>query len=397
MRGHTTKFPLAYVIRQDDAVAADAYEEDTDFSQVLNDSGRHDGIFWRADNAAVWLFLRSKCHKTTMWSCIEAHERRKDGRAAYLALVNELMGEDRLLALADAADQKLSRLHFDNKNRNFSWNKFTSMVRQLFLDMGARDQMSDQRKVTKIMNAWNVPNLMYIKGIILTNPELRNDPEATMTYLGTLLVSENKQQPGSRSISEVTTDQDSRQISALEAKISALKNTFNQKFNSGGSGKSKPHKKKQNNKKGKFKGLDKWDPRNPGAYYSFKCFKSLTQEQKKKNQEAKERNGGKCVSVSAVATMAVDGPDTEGTDGGPSNVGFTDLVQTSTYQKQAASAAKGILKKNQMKPPMKEPKAPLNATPQTVHIQKVVSTQRNPASNPFAPPIVQGPKAPGKK
>ena len=95
--------------------------------------------------------------------------------------------------------------------------------------------------------------------------------------------------------------------------------------------------------------------------------------------------------------MAVDGSDTEGTDEGPGNVAFTEQVQTSTYKKKAAPAAKGILKQNQIKPPMKEPRAPLNATPQTVYIQKVVSTQRNTASNPFAPPIVQGPKAPHRE
>ena len=96
MKGNTTGLPLAYVTREEAPAVPDALAAETDYETVLRDSGRHTGAFWRADNEAVWLFLRSKCHKTSVWSCIEPFERRRNGRLAYIALNNELMGEAKL-------------------------------------------------------------------------------------------------------------------------------------------------------------------------------------------------------------------------------------------------------------------------------------------------------------
>ena len=162
------------------------------------------------------------------------------------------------MALAEQAEIKLCKLHFDNKNRNFPWTKFTSMVRQLFLDLGDRDQMSEERKVRKIMNAWRVPNLMYARGVILRDPDLMGDSEAVMTYLGTLLASEGKQQSSSRNISGVTTEKDDSTIANLERKIAALEKkhaNFKKRPNTGGSFKS--NKKQKTGKKGKSKALDR--------------------------------------------------------------------------------------------------------------------------------------------
>ena len=88
---------------------------------------------------------------------------------------------------------------------------------------------------------------MYASGMVLQNPELREDPEATMTYLGTLLVQQAKhQQPSSRNISKVSTGDkadSTREVAAFEQKPAGSK----KRSNGGGSGKGKSNKKQSAN------------------------------------------------------------------------------------------------------------------------------------------------------
>jgi hypothetical protein len=64
------------------------------FYEDLTQRGRHDGIFWAADNNSVWRLLELKCRGTDAWNTISGYERTRDGAQAYKALFNLYLGED---------------------------------------------------------------------------------------------------------------------------------------------------------------------------------------------------------------------------------------------------------------------------------------------------------------
>ena len=56
----------------------------------------------------------------------------------------------------------MDNARFDGRSRNFTFTKFLSKLRQAFQDLGPDDQMSEQRKVTKFMQAFQVPGFEHL-------------------------------------------------------------------------------------------------------------------------------------------------------------------------------------------------------------------------------------------
>ena len=86
-------FPLECIIRGRAALPV----IDLGFGQFdleLEQRGRLDGYFYKADNAVVWLHLRGPCHGTTAWILISSFEERRNGRGAHIALMAQCMGSD---------------------------------------------------------------------------------------------------------------------------------------------------------------------------------------------------------------------------------------------------------------------------------------------------------------
>ena len=83
--GVKSKVPLLYVVKAEDDLDEDddTLDDTTDLDMDVARRGRLDGRYYTADNKAVWLLLKSKCHGTNMWSTISRFDRRSDGRQAY--------------------------------------------------------------------------------------------------------------------------------------------------------------------------------------------------------------------------------------------------------------------------------------------------------------------------
>ena len=189
--GVKSKVPLLYIVK-----AAEEFDDDED--ETLDEAidldidvarrGRLDGRFYRADNKAVWLLLKSKCHGTTIWSTISKHEKTNDGRKAFKALTNQLMGRDVQSHLQSLAQQTLQTLRYDGKSKNWSWVKTVARLRTASDDLGPDDQMSETRKVKVLLDAFQVPSLLHIKEIIRSNPEYANNFENCVTFISETLL-----------------------------------------------------------------------------------------------------------------------------------------------------------------------------------------------------------------
>jgi hypothetical protein len=60
------------------------------FDEDLAKRGRHDGIFWAADNNSVWRLPELKCRGTTAWNTISGYERTRNGVQAYRSSLSSL-------------------------------------------------------------------------------------------------------------------------------------------------------------------------------------------------------------------------------------------------------------------------------------------------------------------
>ena len=226
-----TGFPLIYVIREEDDAIDPAPAWGTPTMDIfLETQGRHDGRFYASDNAAVWLLLRQKCHGTTAWNCIRSFETRRNGRGAYKALSSQYMGRSVTTLLLKRAETTLETLRFDGKSKNWTWDKFVGRYRDALHDLGPENQLSEQRKVIKLMSAFQVPHLAHFEAIVFNDPSLAGSLNEAVTFLGSQMAA-NKMKNGmmTRALSSVSTeDIDSGaekrqgQLKALRRKIKSL-------------------------------------------------------------------------------------------------------------------------------------------------------------------------------
>ena len=278
-------FPLSYVIRENSELPA----EDPGFglpslSDEVESRGRHDGYFWRADRRSVWLFLRAKCHGTTSWNTIKRFEGTTDGRGAYLALLGQFMGEDVKQHLLSTAERTLASLRFDNRNRNWTFDKFIGKLRGAFIDLGNTVTMTEQWKVYKLMQAWQVSGLMHLNAIVTSTPRYSDSFDNTVNFLATQLTALKLMNgPLNRNISAGHTTTTTRTPKGPRK----------------GKGKDKDKTPAY-----KQKAAAKFQSKDPKAYVSSEAWKKMTDEEKAAAREARRAAGIPTRSISVGATKS---------------------------------------------------------------------------------------------
>ena len=249
--------PILYVIREDPNLPADDPGFGLpDFHTEVQLRGRHNGVFWRASNRKVWNMMPHICHDTHAWPFVSPFEATANGRGAYLAFAQHYMGLDIQHGIRQKASEVLQNATFTGENRNFTFDKFSARMTKAFNDSR---YMPDEDKVIKLLHAFQVPSLTWAKGTINSNPTLRTNYDAAVSFLAQV-VRENKPK---------SNDRNTRNLSAL-------------------TGKKKPGK--QTPKKGKpGKGKWKFDPKNPGRHCPDRAvYNQLSPEIKEKMRAARQ-------------------------------------------------------------------------------------------------------------
>jgi len=261
--------PLLYVIRLQEAVpAVDPGFGLPSFEEDIESRGRLDGQFWRADNRAVWLFLKSKCHGTTAWTTIVEHQRAANGRGAFLALVNQYLGRDVQRSLLKKAVTTLEKLTFDGRSRNWTFDKFVGSMRQCFVDMGEANQLSEERKVMALQSAWQVPGLGHLDAMMQQN--YNDDFNGAVTFLGEQMANlKLKNGAANRTVAAATTQPAADSKRKLKAMQRAQKR-------SGGKFRGKSDKDSHARKKPNAK----YNAKDPKAYVSKQAWSTMSEDEK---------------------------------------------------------------------------------------------------------------------
>ena len=325
-KGKSSGVPLLYVVREHVNVPL---PDQGIFRPSPSDEvmlrARHDGHFWVADNKAVWLLLRSKCHGTTAWNTIAGFQGASNGRGAFMALLGQFLGEDVRAVLLRRAEKLLENIRFDNRNRNFSFDKFIGKMREAFLDLGPDNQLTEQRKVNKLMQAFQVPGMSHLDAIVQSTPIYRNSFDSTVNLLASQLAQLRlKNGPGqsARNVGKLQTidedipfddDLDSSTKAKLTSEIKTLRKQVQREIKAAKAAKAKAdranHKKVQ---------AHKFSKKNPTAYLSSAAWHNLTDEQKVAAREARKKAGIKSKQSRRVGMLLtnpggskVDPPDEE--------------------------------------------------------------------------------------
>ena len=177
------------------------------------------------------------------------------------------MGSDVQQVLTRNAETFLENAKFDGKSRSFTWDKFVGRLRQAFRDLGPEDQMSEQRKVTKLVRAFQVPGLQHLDAMITGDPVRQNNFEAAIVFLSDQMAALRTKNTGSHA----------RTLGAMDSEKNG-----------------KPYKKRQKNRHHTNDSGDDasgFDKTNPGKYVPASVWNKYNQEEQDTAKKARNKAG----------------------------------------------------------------------------------------------------------
>jgi hypothetical protein len=139
----TRTIPLAYVTRATAEVPAacpiraNNLPHSTEHGSVEADlvaRASHTHPLYRDDNSAVYYHLEEATRTTSYAASIKPFQRLKDGRSAWLALLNQYAGQDKWIAEIKRSEELLHNRHWNGQS-NFSLEKFIAQHRNAFVSM----------------------------------------------------------------------------------------------------------------------------------------------------------------------------------------------------------------------------------------------------------------------
>ena len=139
--------PLAYVIRNDPNVPAIGAiaagkphsEEHGSIEDELIARATHTHALYREDNSSVYYLLEEATRSTSYAASIKPFQRKKDGRAAWLALSSQYAGKDKWEAEINRHEQFLHTRLWKGQS-NFTLDKFIAQHRNAFVSMQAASE-----------------------------------------------------------------------------------------------------------------------------------------------------------------------------------------------------------------------------------------------------------------
>ena len=157
------KAPLAHVTRADITVPAHNADPSYNYNTVQEEivAGMpHIHPAYHEDNIAVWAIICDSIHATQAFSWVKRCERRRDGRAAYLALTAHYLGDAKNEALRNATDNKILNTTYGGENNHFNWTRYVSVHNECHNDLEATGTaMPEDDKVRRLLMGIHTPSL----------------------------------------------------------------------------------------------------------------------------------------------------------------------------------------------------------------------------------------------
>jgi hypothetical protein len=207
------KTPLAYVVRTNEIVLAHNADPSGGYNTVQEEMVArmpHTHPSYREDTIAVWNVIRDSIHDTEAFSWVKRFERRRDGRAAYIALTAHYLGDAKNEALRKTADNKILNTFYGGEKNRFNWTCYVSVHKECHNDLEATGTaMPEDDKVRRLLMGIHTPSLQTAVLFVRSSPALRNNFDAAVDSITTVVktIKDTSKRPFSQ-VSATTTEED---------------------------------------------------------------------------------------------------------------------------------------------------------------------------------------------
>jgi hypothetical protein len=136
-----TKAPLAYVIRDEATVPAEADDPSTNYATPEEEMIRRmphmdaAGIelpTYQHDKTKVWQSLSEMTREEKCWTYVKPFQRARDGRGAFLALHTHYLGANHVNNMASEAESKLAKAMYHGEKRRYNFESYISALNEQF-------------------------------------------------------------------------------------------------------------------------------------------------------------------------------------------------------------------------------------------------------------------------
>lgn len=215
---------LSYVIREvETPPALEPLGNDVPYSQesgsLMNELiafTPHDGVGWDEDNASVFAIIQEMVRDVSMASSLKGHQRARNGRAAYLSLVQHNLGSSQWDKVLLKAEEVQNVRVWNGRNGRFTLKRHVDMHRDAYNDMVRANEHvayqvpNERTRVSRLLRSVQAGHLASIaaaKTTIEATIAMRDDFEQAADFL-ILNAPANKNSGNTQRISAVSHDDD---------------------------------------------------------------------------------------------------------------------------------------------------------------------------------------------
>jgi hypothetical protein len=214
LRGET-KIPLSYVIRNDEAIMPEGDDPDTNYTSPEDEMTARAPLFgndYVNDNKKVFDVLRTILVDTDPFVWIKDHQRRRNGRGAWMSLKAHYLGASRADTVANTAENQMDNTFYEGERRRFGFEKYVQVHREAHAEIaalaeeGLHDGIDNRTKVRKLTNGIRTKALDAPKATILATDALRADFDRAVDILSTFVSLSNQTRERESNVSSTGTD-----------------------------------------------------------------------------------------------------------------------------------------------------------------------------------------------
>ena len=216
----TTKIPLAYIIREEVNVPAEADDPEANYTTFTEEliaraphfeptQGNNAPVHTQAykdDNNLVWNKLAALFRDKDCWTYMRHTSRTRDGRAAFISLKGHYLGKNNVNNLANQAERKLQNTTYTGEGRRWNFEKYVKThvdQHQILQDLTRHGYsgIDPRSKVRYLIDGIKTKDLDNVKTRILSDETLRSDFDACVNLYQDFIKQTTKDEPRQSNIS----------------------------------------------------------------------------------------------------------------------------------------------------------------------------------------------------
>jgi hypothetical protein len=211
------RIPLSYVFRPEETVTAEMRDKtystsDEEYCALF----RLDGTYYQVDNKTVFHDLNALLVGGPLESIIKKYEKREDGRAATLAVLQYANGDDAKMARTNQAMKIIDSTTFHRRSTNFTLDDFFARLRKNYAILESNGEpLQESMKVSQALGKIQDKNLEVAKGIFMSQMTSSTTFEQMVNTFKTIAAaSYTNATTNDRSISEIRRDEEKKKASS---------------------------------------------------------------------------------------------------------------------------------------------------------------------------------------